>query len=76
MFFRFYILDICIFGNSGNLFSDETRKLSELALRTGAVPTFNLPVKCHASNQSGDLSPSEYFTLHVHDEAKPTVPSV
>ena len=56
-----------------NLFSDETRK----TLRTGAVPTFNLPVKSHASKQSKDLPPREYPTLNVDDKAKkPAVPSV
>ena len=70
VFFRFYI-DKCTFGNFGNLFSDETRK----TFRTGAVPTLNLSVKRHASKQSGDLPPREYLTLHVNDEAKPTVPS-
>ena len=38
-----------IFSNFGSLFSDETRK----TLRTGAVPTLNLPVKSHASKQRG-----------------------
>ena len=60
------------FGNFGNLFSDETRK----TLRTGAVPTLNLPVKNHASKQSDDLHPRKYLTLNVDDIAKPTVPSV
>ena len=60
------------FGNFGNLFSDETWK----TLRTGAIPTLNLPVKSHASKQSNDLPPREYLTLNVDDKAKPTVPSV
>lgn len=38
-----------IFSNFGNLFSDKTRK----TLRTGAVPTLNLPVKSHASKLRG-----------------------
>ena len=61
-----------VFCNFGNLFSDETRK----TLRTGTVPTLNLPIKSHASKQSDDLPPREYLTLHVDDKAKPTVPSV
>ena len=64
-----------VFCNFGNLFSDETRK----TLRTGAVPTLNLPIKSHASKQSDDLPPTpprEYLTLHVDDKAKPTVSSV
>ena len=56
--------------NGYMLFSDETRK----TLRTGTVPTLNLPVKSHASKQSDDL-PREYLTLTVDDKAKPTVPS-
>ena len=60
------------FGNFGNLFSDETRK----TLRTGAVPTLNLPVKSHASKQSDALPPRKYLTLNVDDKAKPTVPGV
>ena len=50
-----------VFCNFGNLFSDETRK----TLRTGAVPTLNLPIKSHASKQSDDLPPTpprEYLT--------------
>ena len=54
------------------MFSDETRK----TLRTGAVPTLNLPVKSHARKQSDHLPPREYLTLNVDDKAKPTVPSV
>ena len=63
--FRFWI-DICFFCNFGNLFSDETRQ----TLRTGAVPTLNLPIKSQASKQSDDVPPREYLTLHVDDKAK------
>ena len=77
MYLRTFILQ-CFLGFEwiyaffGNLFSDETRK----TLRTGAIPTRNLPVKSHASKQSNDLPPHEYLTLNVDDKAKPTVPSV
>ena len=55
------------------MFSDEKRK----TLRTGAVPTLNLPVKSHASiKQSDDLPPRKYLTLNLDDKAKPTVPAV
>ena len=54
------------------MFSDETRQI----LRTGAVPTLNIPIKSHASEQSDVLPPREYLTVHVDDKAKPTVPSV
>lgn len=47
------------------MFSDETRK----TLRTGAVPTLNLPIKSQASKQSDDVPPREYLTLHVDDKA-------
>lgn len=54
------------------MFSDETRK----TLRTGPVPTLNLPIKSHTSKQSEDLPPRRYLTLHIDDKAKTKVPSV
>ena len=70
----FWVLNryMFVFCNFGNLFSAETRK----TLRTGTVPTLNLPIKSHESKQSDDLPPREYLTLHVDDKAKPTVSSV